>query len=641
MADPTVADPIPQNPNNLIATNDFEQTLAIPPLDPIFFSTNPDLSDNFISFDADVEDFDFTFDDLFLNNSTNSTSTSSSSRSKQLHLSSDPEICEEIGDQSSSGVRVLDTTSPELCDVSGFLNFPSSNSGEFNQDCSQESGCKGSDVVPRVLNCSSPENLDVPRVLNCSSPESGTHNQEVCGPLSSQGSGNFCSGGSEGLNYPSPDSDIRDQSGESSLNSKIDQKVKVEELGKNCLMKRKKENEDVNSELRTSKYRRSNVVENGDMLNGLNSTNDEEEKRKARLMRNRESAQLSRQRKKHYVEELEDKVRAMHSTIQDLNAKISYVVAENATLRQQLSGGAVCPPQVPPPGMYPHPPMAPMGYPWMPCPPYVVKSQGSQVPLVPIPRLKPQQPPTVSTPKTKKVESKKSDGKTKKVASVSLLGLLFFILLFGGLLPMVNVNYGRIRVSFSGGSDYFENRHGRVLTVNDHVNGTNHNIGIGFSKEKFGGGKDFTDPSNCEHKGGSHPLPGSDEFVRLGNASEPLVASLYVPRNDKLVKIDGNLIIHSILASEKAMASRDEPKTKSSEATGLAVALAPVGSIPGMGRNGRQPHFYKALPSGSAGKDNLESPAADGKLQQWFREGLAGNCFSILCYHSSWLSSVV
>lgn len=30
--------------------------------------------------------------------------------------------------------------------------------------------------------------------------------------------------------------------------------------------------------------------------------------------------------------------------------------------------------------------------------------------------------------------------------------------------------------------------------------------------------------------------PGSDTFVSIDNASEPLVASLYVPRNNKLVK---------------------------------------------------------------------------------------------------------
>ena len=86
--------------------------------------------------------------------------------------------------------------------------------------------------------------------------------------------------------------------------------------------------------------------------------------------------------------------------------------------------------QPPPPGMYPHPSMALLSYPWMPCLPYVVQPQGSQVPLVPIPRLKPKQPALAA--KGKRNVSKKAEGRTKKVASVSFLGLLFFIMLFGG-----------------------------------------------------------------------------------------------------------------------------------------------------------------------------------------------------------------
>ena len=49
---------------------------------------------------------------------------------------------------------------------------------------------------------------------------------------------------------------------------------------------------------------------------------------------------------------------------------------------------------------------------------------------------------------------------------------------------------------------------------------------------------------NQQGKGSQH-LNDSDESIKLGNASELLVASLYGPRNEKLVKIDGNLIIHS------------------------------------------------------------------------------------------------
>ncbi|XP_074306787.1 bZIP transcription factor 39-like [Silene latifolia] len=377
------------------------------------------------------------------------------------------------------------------------------------------------------------------------------------------------------------------------------------------------------AETRVSKFRRPNSSANGDSdvslidneeeLEGGGDGGGEDDKRKARLMRNRESAQLSRQRKKQYVEELEDKVRAMHSTITDLNSKISYFMTENATLRQQLGGvgggnGGVAGPGVGvgPPGMYP---MAPMPYPWMPYPPaYMVKPQGSHVPLVPIPRLKPQQP--VSAPKVKKSsegkkekEKEKGERKTKKVASVSLLGLLFFMLLFGGLMPMVSVRYGR------GGGVFGGVQKGTVFKVDNHVERAGHGDG------KFVHGR-VLQQSNSSN---------------VGNASEPLVASLYVPRNDKLVKIDGNLIIHSVLASEKAMAAEG---SKTSEETGLAIhgSYPPYPTpVPGS-NNWRRPHLdrnqngrQRALGSSST---DFTPIGSDGKLQEWFREGLAGPMLS-------------
>ena len=141
----------------------------------------------------------------------------------------------------------------------------------------------------------------------------------------------------------------------------------------------------------------------------------------------------------------QDKVRSMHSTIAELNSKISFIMAENASFRQQLGGGGVCPP---PPGMYPAHGMAPMHFPWVPCSSYALKPQGSQVPLVPIPRLKPQQP--VSASRTKKSDSKKAESKTKKVASVSFMGLLFFLLIFGGLVPFVDIKFAGITTPASG-----------------------------------------------------------------------------------------------------------------------------------------------------------------------------------------------
>ncbi|KAK1378899.1 hypothetical protein POM88_025643 [Heracleum sosnowskyi] len=64
----------------------------------------------------------------------------------------------------------------------------------------------------------------------------------------------------------------------------------------------------------------------------------------------------------------------------------------------------------------------------------------------------------------------------------------------------------------------------------------------------------------------------------------------------------------------------------------LAKEKAPHVPVQGAGQNDeRQSHIYRstieqqrALASGSGGKDNLKSTPANGKLQQWFREGLAG-----------------
>ncbi|KAG0501784.1 hypothetical protein HPP92_001856 [Vanilla planifolia] len=145
----------------------------------------------------------------------------------------------------------------------------------------------------------------------------------------------------------------------------------------------------------------------------------EEEKKKARLMRNRESAQLSRQRKKHYVEELEEKVRSLHSTIAELNSKVSFIMAENASLKQQLVGNGSTTTK---PGVYAAP-ITPLHFPWFPYPGVAFRSQGSPVPLVPIPKLKTQPPGKGG--KLKKFDSKKGERRTKKVASFSLLGLLF------------------------------------------------------------------------------------------------------------------------------------------------------------------------------------------------------------------------
>ncbi|CAN0910232.1 bZIP transcription factor 17 [Linum grandiflorum] len=462
----------------------------------------------------------------------------------------------------------------------------------------------------------------VGKYFNCDSDEGSTAIAANSSPASSRGSGNGRStvSDTEAAACCSPDS-----------GSSEEKKTKTEDEGEGN-GKRKKEGGN-GEQLRRQKCRvlefPSSVSKESDdskaESGSVGQYGGEDEKKKARLMRNRESAQLSRQRKKHYVEELEDKVRAMHSTITDLNGKISYFMAENASLRHQLGGGngGMCPP----PGMYP-PPMTPMPYPWMPCAPYVVKPQGSQVPLVPIPRLKPQ-------PVAK---SKRSETRTKKVASVSFLGLLFFVLMFGGLVPLVNVKYGGVRESnamvngwFGGFSD--QNFPGRVLVVDGHSNRTSGNINGGMHCEK--GMKGHLE---CEksREGGTENVPKGSGFTRPDNSTEQLHASLYVPRNDKLVKIDGNLIIHSVLASEKTKRSHATAEEKPKE-TSLAVSkyLSAALAIPDGTTRRRlyrtNDEQQKAI-GGSRSADNLKeqfkSSAADGKLQQWFHQGLAGPMLS-------------
>ncbi|KAK6791679.1 hypothetical protein RDI58_010760 [Solanum bulbocastanum] len=113
-----------------------------------------------------------------------------------------------------------------------------------------------------------------------------------------------------------------------------------------------------------------------------------------------------------------------------------------------------------------------------------MKRQGSKVSLVPIPKLKPQA--IAPMPKSsKKVQKKNSEVKTKKVASISFLGVFLYMLLFGELVPLLKVRYG-------------------------------------------------------------------------------------VSRNNKLVEIDGNSTIQSVLASEKALAFHGSADKKNKEAN-LAI----------------------------------------------------------------------
>ncbi|CAN6829309.1 unnamed protein product [Brassica oleracea] len=318
--------------------------------------------------------------------------------------------------------------------------------------------------------------------------------------------------------------------------------------------------EEATTTCKTSMTKRKNEIEEDTWRSYKYRRMDEgedDEKKEARLVRNRESALLSRQRRKHYVEELEDKVKNLQSVITDLNSKVSYFASENATLRHKVGPGkGMC---WPPCGMYP------MSYPWMPFPAHLGSRQ--VVPLLPIPRLKPQR----SVAKVKK---------TKKVASVSVLGLLFCLFLFSALAPIiVNVSYG-----------------GRVLDVS--VN-------------------------NSSRRGN---LSATENSLPLGNGSELLVASLFVRRNEKLVKLDGNLIIHSVSASGKDIASEMKNEGKG---VSPVLRLSDYTMTRDMSKH-LNTEKRKDLPfSGSNdSKEELNSTTSNGAMQQWFREGVAGPMFS-------------
>ncbi|KAK4721496.1 hypothetical protein R3W88_011729 [Solanum pinnatisectum] len=270
----------------------------------------------------------------------------------------------------------------------------------------------------------------------------------------------------------------------------------------------------------------------------------------------------------------------------------------------------------PPPEIYPYPP------PWMSyTQSYMMNRQGSQVPLVPIPKLKSQA--LAPAPKSSKnVEKKKSEVKTKKVARVSFLGVLFFMMLFGGLVPLLKLRYGGIREpsmtreSFVSG--FYAKHHGRVLTIAGAVNETSY-----FGKY---GAKDHSSHCGQGGQGESNQQNTNkvaNEFVHVGNGSDPLAASQYVPRNDKLVEIDGNLIIQFVLASEKAMAFHRSADKKNREA-GIAVPGDLSPAILGI-----HPCLYRSLAMGQSILGSEDKENVKSTMQEWYLEGFASKCCSI------------
>ncbi|KAI5070344.1 hypothetical protein GOP47_0014687 [Adiantum capillus-veneris] len=371
---------------------------------------------------------------------------------------------------------------------------------------------------------------------------------------------------------------------------------------------------------------------------------EEDERRRARLMRNRESAQLSRQRKKIYVDELEEKIKTMASTIAELNNTISLISAENINLRRQLGmfggqAGGISPWM----GAYPPGPMVGNR----------VMVPGAHVPLVPIPRWKSQQATTVKKTRKPKAESKeKGDSevaakKTKKVAGVAAAGLFFFVFI---LLPF-NFQFLGLRPMRQRDSKVWPTTPWHMETSNGVVRAGGRVL-MGLNEE----GNFSVDEQGSVIRGGEKVLqPGGDSQERemcdttttdrgeqtpgyQRNASIPLAATLFVPRNDQLVRIEGNLIINSVLAGNKAAESVNQPNKRSVKSPALynrnfalnanlkAVALKAAPE-----EQGALVELQRAL-AGRLKFDldgvDLKPLKEDGSLQRWFVEDFTGPIFS-------------
>lgn len=92
---------------------------------------------------------------------------------------------------------------------------------------------------------------------------------------------------------------------------------------------------------------------------GEEGANDENVRQKRRLLRNRESAQLSRQRRKSFVEQLEGKCAAFEHAVRQLQQTVAILNHENAALKRSLAHVQL--PLPPPPGPLPPGPLPPGG----------------------------------------------------------------------------------------------------------------------------------------------------------------------------------------------------------------------------------------------------------------------------------------
>lgn len=374
---------------------------------------------------------------------------------------------------------------------------------------------------------------------------------------------------------------------------------------KACVTKRKRKVESqvgmVKEELRTSDGEGGCGGES-EISGGRDGCEPEEyevQKRQARLMRNRESAQLSRQRKKYYMDELEGQLRTMAATVAELNATIAHLTAENVNLRRQMafyfsaSGGGGTGTQIPGgvaplvPGSIP--PVGVMGscyvsyLPGMPAPPVPIPklkttcglSSGSQGKKKPVLAQKPSSNPQGGDISRSQKKTKKSTPK----APVAALALFCLVMVVGPFWPMDGgigassswFGVGRRKANEGG----FENTEeverygdervrggGRVLMAAEErewVNssrieemdprGSGERIQIRAGKSlEFLGKKLWNAGVKDVRQSGCLTEGVTNKTV----AAVPIAATVELKRGDEMIRIDGSLIIQAVMAGNQA-----------------------------------------------------------------------------------------
>jgi len=425
---------------------------------------------------------------------------------------------------------------------------------------------------------------------------------------------------------------------------------------------------------------------------------DDNGKRQARLMRNRESAQLSRQRKKVYVSELEGRLRTMAATVAELNATISHLTAENVNLRRQLGY------YYPPPGICPRPGVPMVGQQVLPMTPYPGMVGGrliypaGQVPSLPIPRLKTQPPPARTSKRSNVLGSKEETSGDKKrarrklaaAASAAVMSLLCVAMLLGPFNDTQTISGGNMDIRSNTQVSGIRVG-GRVLTSwNDSGNSFNLNQssqwkpGPGWTPLEEGeygperegitriyssrpSDRKKTKVINLEKKGArteagtrspwqqllgmNSSVPTSSERGSQGrpdcfgpleapifvgstfpvNMTEPFAASLFVPRDNHLVQVNGNLIIQAVMAGDKAAMQSSGKTPKAGIKKGKALKTVSTKALEAKGA--RLPtqavlvadKAVAANQKSQHGNSNtVPSVIQPGSLQQWVMGGLQG-----------------